>query len=240
MRLPPGFEHLKKIILQQAAKRFQNGEQLTDQDHFYSFFIYLQESNNYLEDLSKINTHPHFDFTIDISFCRIWEELVNTGFSPLCGEILKLYKDDVISQFLNELLVFSHGNALECIVDRQNYKSNLLLSSVVNDFDILIAQSRKIIQLYYNWIVLGRNENIRLVLSNKKINKLENLFRYGWPLFYFSFLVTDFYHIDLNMIKQISLNDPELRLTSFSGHELSFQRKAFKSCVKSSNSRYAL
>ncbi|MEA3279318.1 MAG: hypothetical protein U9Q38_01775 [Thermodesulfobacteriota bacterium] len=203
----------------------------------------LQESDNLIGFINKTRELDDFKESIDIVFCRLYEQYITHGFYfPLFGKISLAFDSEVINSFFTERKEFCNEELWKELGNKHIYKDECRWNEFIHDKEYIVKSCLDILNSYYDWWVSGNNKETsdpdQRLEETGIMDPIKNTAPNDWrkfysifPVLYFSLSFLSKYRSESEIIKKIALNCPH-DVPDFTGNDLWLQRKAFLSCVK--------
>ena len=207
------------------------------------FHFFLQESKAPLIKIFERSRHlsdGRFQRLLDITFCRIWESLIQNGhfrhdgfqaiepFLEARYAIERYYRHDAIEKFLSKIRD-SDMHAFAPLGDLRMYHDTSCWEALIAKTDQLILESNKMLKLYCRWWIDDREDETSNPTSQTMND--EASFYQLFPVIWFSLMVLLKHQSDSDMVKRIALETTH-HLHDFDGYDLCLQRRAFLACIR--------
>jgi hypothetical protein len=212
--------------------------------------IYVRETDNVLDVVSRIKKFSDFSDSIDSAFYRIWEDLVFQQHRGLYKAITHEFSTDSLEKFLRKLRNKNDSKAFEALGGTDLYVDSSRWDQFIINKEQLIEESEKILNDYYEFWILGNNkeksDSAKNMAEAKIIDPIGGMaledwdrFNLSFPMVCFSFLILARYKSDSKAITRIALKRP-VNSPGWIGNDLWLERKAFNVCVKNHGIQFIL
>lgn len=229
------------------SEKFSQYEEWVNND----ITVYLQESTHFPQIIKKLKKLDGFHVSIDLAFCRLWEECSKKEFSNIYHCLVVEYGEKVIDNYLSELQNNHYLNeTFNFLGDGNLYTSSACRENLFRDAKQLVEASESILVAYLDFWVDGKGKAIsdpvkRLeetgVIEPFEVTTAEDreTFYTLFPAVFFALLIIQQFNKNSELLKRIALESPH-NVPDFLGYDLWLQRKAFEAAVKNHGIQFIL
>lgn len=211
---------------------------------------YLQESRHFPEIISKLKNFDNFQGSIDVTFYRLWEAILNQENSGIYHCLVNEYGAKEVNNYLTSLGNNYHNEGWKSLGDSELYINGHRFKQYLGNVNQLIEDSESTLKSYLEFWICGKNKQIsdpqRRMEETGIMDPIQNTTPKDWDSFYtlfptafFSFLIIKRFRNDSEILRRIALESPH-DVPDFLGYDLWLQRKSFVACVKNYGIQFVL
>lgn len=209
---------------------------------------YLQEGKELAETINKTRYFDDFSHSIDICFCRVYDECIEHGYDDFYKLIASVFNKSDIHKYFTERNDCCDSTIWNQLGNAKLYKDKQYWEKFISNKNQLIEESEKALNSYCKWWLSGGNKTSSDPAQRMKetgiMDPIENTTPEDWkkfysifPTLYFSLSYLSKHRSRSKAIKCLALTDLH-DTPDFLGYDLWLQRKAFTACVKEYGSQF--